>query len=159
MNKIIVNGENEYELDPNEVGKQWDMIKIREGQFHIIKDHKSYVAEIVACDEAAKKMTIAVNGQQFELDIQSRMDMLLEAMGMSGMNEQKAQDLKAPMPGLVLAIDVKVGQSIEKGDPVLVLEAMKMENVLKSTASGIVSSIEVEQGNAVEKGQVLVKFE
>lgn len=159
MNKITVNGKNEYQLEPKEVGLNWDMVKIREGQFHIIKNHKSYVAEIVECDAEAKKMTIAVNGQSFELEIQSRMDILLEEMGMSGLNEQKAQDVKAPMPGLVLEINVAIGQAIEKGDAVLVLEAMKMENVLKSPAAGVVASIEIEKGNAVEKGQILVTFE
>lgn len=159
MNKITVNSERVYELEPNEAGKNWDMVEIRDGQFHIIKNHQSYVAEIVAFDQEAKQLTVAVNGQQFELNIQSRMDILLEEMGMSGMNEQKAQDIKAPMPGLVLDIEVEIGQAIEKGDAILVLEAMKMENVLKSSTAGIIASIEIKKGQAVEKGQILVKFE
>ncbi len=159
MNKITVNQQKQYEFEPSEAGLNWDMVEVRNGQFHIIKNNKSYVAEIVECDTAAKKMTIAVNGYSFELDIKSRMDILLEEMGMSGLNEQKAQDLKAPMPGLVLDILVEEGQVIEKGEAVLILEAMKMENVLKAAASAKVTSIEIEKGQAVEKGQVLVTFE
>ncbi|MCL4115950.1 UNVERIFIED_CONTAM: hypothetical protein GTU68_032768 [Idotea baltica] len=63
------------------------------------------------------------------------------------------------MPGLVLEIRVEKGQTIEKGEPILVLEAMKMENVLKSPSGGVVADIKIEKGEAVEKNQVLVTFE
>jgi biotin carboxyl carrier protein len=67
-------------------------------------------------------------------------------------------ELKAPMPGLVLRIVAQPGDEVKKGDALLVLESMKMENVLKAPGAGIVDKVLVTTGNAVEKGQPLVLF-
>ena len=63
------------------------------------------------------------------------------------------------MPGLVLSIMVEPGDSVKKGEGVMVLEAMKMENIIRTPADGIVKSIDVKKSDAVEKNQVLIKFE
>jgi pyruvate carboxylase len=63
------------------------------------------------------------------------------------------------MPGRIVGIDVKVGDAVEVGNPLLTLEAMKMENVLKSEGVGIVKSIEIQAGDVVDKGAVLICFE
>jgi biotin carboxyl carrier protein len=63
------------------------------------------------------------------------------------------------MPGLVLAISVEVGQAVKKDDALLILEAMKMENVIKSQGEGVVKQIAVKAGDAVEKGHVMIIFE
>ena len=62
------------------------------------------------------------------------------------------------MPGLVLELNVEAGQTIAKGDPLLILEAMKMENVIKSAGEGVVEEILVKKGAAVEKGALLIKL-
>ncbi len=67
--------------------------------------------------------------------------------------------LKAPMPGLVLQVEVTVGQHFKKGDGLAIIEAMKMENELKAHSSGIVREIKVKPGEPVEKNQVLIIFE
>jgi pyruvate carboxylase subunit B len=67
--------------------------------------------------------------------------------------------LKAPMPGLVVRVDVVAGQSVAAGSGVVVLEAMKMQNELRAPADGKVAGVRVQPGQAVEKGQVLVEFE
>jgi biotin carboxyl carrier protein len=67
--------------------------------------------------------------------------------------------LRAPMPGLVVRVEVEPGQSVTPGVGMVVLEAMKMENELKAAGSGVVRSVLVGPGEAVEKGQVLVEFE
>ncbi|MDX2062153.1 MAG: biotin/lipoyl-containing protein, partial [Bacteroidia bacterium] len=64
----------------------------------------------------------------------------------------------APMPGLVRALHVAVGQVVQKGDPLVTLEAMKMENVLKATAEGTVTALHATQDAAVEKGVLLISF-
>jgi biotin carboxyl carrier protein len=78
---------------------------------------------------------------------------------MDALATKKVNELKAPMPGLVLDVRVKVGDVIKKGEPLVVLEAMKMENVLKSIADVTIKKIAIEKGNAVEKNQVLIFFE
>ena len=79
-------------------------------------------------------------------------------MGMSNATATKVNELKAPMPGLIVDIRVQPGQAVQKGDPLLVLEAMKMENILKAPTDGTVGSIKVTLRDNVQKGQVLVQF-
>jgi len=81
------------------------------------------------------------------------------SMGLSVVASQKLSSVKAPMPGLVLDIMVEPGQEVAEGDSLLILEAMKMENVLKATGEGVVKSIEITKGAAVEKGQILIEME
>ena len=69
-----------------------------------------------------------------------------------------AKDLKAPMPGLVLKVLVKPGDVVKKNDAVLILEAMKMENVIKAPGDAVVSAVHVQERVAVEKGQLLLNF-
>jgi biotin carboxyl carrier protein len=83
----------------------------------------------------------------------------MERMGIEEGADATSKDLRAPMPGKVLEVLVQEGQSVEEGEAMLVLEAMKMENVLRAGAAGVVSMIGVEAGNAVEKEAVLISME
>ena len=85
--------------------------------------------------------------------------MLVKKMGLSAFVVQKMTNVKAPMPGLIVEVLVKPGETVEKGSQLLILEAMKMENVLKAEDAGIIKSIEVVKGNAVDKGQILIAME
>ncbi len=76
-----------------------------------------------------------------------------------GAGAKKRKRLRAPMPGLVVRIEVEPGQEIKKGDGLIVVEAMKMENELKAPYAGTIKAIEIKQGQAVEKNQVLLEFE
>ena len=126
---------------------------------HVIHEHKSYTLELVHFNREEKTCVLMVNNQELTVSIEDRFDALLHSLGMDTMNSQKVNELKAPMPGLVLKIMVAPGQEISKGDGLLILEAMKMENIIKSPTDGVIKSIEVEKTNAVEKNQVLIKFE
>ena len=84
---------------------------------------------------------------------------LLEKMGMSVSAGAATGDIKAPMPGKVLQVLVKPGDAVEEGQALLVLEAMKMENMIKAVVAGIVSEVPISEGEAVEKGALLVGFE
>ena len=78
---------------------------------------------------------------------------------MESMTKVEIKELKSPMPGLVIKLDIKIGDKIAKGDPIMILEAMKMENVIKSRGEGKVAEVFVNEGQAVEKNQLLVRFE
>ncbi|RZK28328.1 MAG: acetyl-CoA carboxylase biotin carboxyl carrier protein subunit [Hymenobacter sp.] len=136
----------------------WDLAILGEGCYHILHHNKSYNAELITADYATKTFVLKINGQRIELKAQDRFDQLLERMGLSNTTVAKVNELKAPMPGLIVAIRVQPGQAVQKGDPLLVLEAMKMENILKAPTDGIVGSIRVELRANVTKGQVLVQF-
>jgi len=136
----------------------WDVAELGAGRFHILHEGRSYNAEVVSADFATKNIVLKINGQRVELQAKDRFDLLLERLGMSNAAAAKVNELKAPMPGLIVDVRVQPGQAVQKGDPLLVLEAMKMENILKAPADGTVSSIKVNLRDNVQKGQVLVQF-
>lgn len=135
-----------------------DMSKDPSGRIHIIKNDKGYTVEVIEANLQTKSFIIKVNGRKYSFKAEDRFDSLLKKLGMENMANLKVKDIKAPMPGLVLDVMVEDNQTISKGDAVLVLEAMKMENIIKSPTDGIVKSIEITKGNAVEKNEVLINF-
>ena len=86
------------------------------------------------------------------------MQILLQSMGLDTTSSRKLNEIKAPMPGLVVRITVEEGTEVKKGDSLLVLEAMKMENVIKAPGDAVVGKIKVNAGQAVEKNQLLISF-
>lgn len=165
MYKINIQ-DTEYETSKHEGklllnGKKfdWDITKIDESRYHAIYRHQSYNLEVEQIDIINKSFIIKVNGVSVFVTGKDDMDILLDRLGMSEALSQVVKDVQAPMPGLILDIAVKVGDKVEKGDKLLILEAMKMENVVKSPSEGVVTSIQVEKGNNVEKNQVLIVFE
>ncbi|UFH52262.1 biotin/lipoyl-containing protein [Spirosoma sp. KNUC1025] len=137
---------------------RWDLIKLTDRTFHILHQNRSYTAEVVEMNAVEKSVILKINGQLHQVQLKDRFDLLLEKMGMSSAANAKVNDLKAPMPGLIVGINVEVGNEVNKGDSLLVLEAMKMENMLKAAGSGTIKSIRIAKGDRVEKGQVLVEF-
>ena len=135
-----------------------NIIENGDKSLHLLQDNQSYHISIVHTDFANKKLTLEINGNPYEITIEDEYDQLVKKMGLSSGGAQKLTNIKAPMPGLVLDILVEPGQAIQKGDQLLILEAMKMENVLKAEGEGVVKSIEVVKGAAVDKGQVMIEM-
>ena len=164
-----VNNKTEFEIEfddqslvrgkINNKSFDWDIIEVKNNSFHIIKDHRSYKAEVIKADFSKKRFVISVNGNKYDLKVKDRFDELLHKLGFYESDSNKINEIRAPMPGLVLDIMVEEGSKVKKGEPVLVLEAMKMENILKSPRDGIVKSSNVEKGKPVEKNEVLISFE
>ena len=162
MAKVIVHNSAEFDLENGNINGEAitaEIIKTGERFFHILDKGRSYTVEVVRLDVAAKTMTLRINSNEYEVQVKEKLDLLLEKMGFDTAGSAKVKDLKAPMPGLVLDIRVQAGQSVQKGDALIVLEAMKMENVLKAPGDAVVKTIEVEKGNNVEKNHVLIVFE
>ena len=164
MYKAIVNNKT-FEIDSVDEGTivngnplTWDMVKISDGYFHILHKNKSYKAEAVSIDTETKTITIKINGRKYPVQLKDKFDLLLEKMGMTNAAAGKINNIKAPMPGLIIDLKVQVGDVVKIGDQVLILEAMKMENILKSAGEGTVKTVKVKKGDRVEKGQVLVEF-
>lgn len=135
-----------------------DIIKVREGVYHLIRDNVSYNIELVKHIAEEKKLIVKINNNKYTLDVKDKYDELLHSLGFDSLAAKKVNDVKAPMPGMVLNVLVAEGQEIKKGDALVVLEAMKMENILKSPTDGVVKKVAVNKGTAVEKNQILIQF-
>lgn len=150
-----VNGE--FSFDVNSENNDLDVLALGNNEYHLLVNQQAYRATLL--DANSRTFSIQINGNRYDVKLQDEYDQLIEKLGLSVVNEQVINDIPAPMPGLVLEINVNVGDTVEKGDPLLILEAMKMENVLKSPGGGTVKSIEVAKGAAVDKGELLVVLE
>jgi biotin carboxyl carrier protein len=169
MYNITINGKNtlksELDFKSNKVsgtlnGKaiEADIISVGNQEYHLLLNNRSYNIQLVKADYTEKKLVVKVNGKKYSLDIKDKYDELLHNLGLDNIATKKINDIKAPMPGMVLNILVGEGQQVKKGDSLLVLEAMKMENVLKSPTDGTIKKVVAIKGTAVEKNQLLITF-
>ncbi len=165
MYKVKVNDKYNFEIEAdhkelkvNGEALQIDVAVLPGGHRHVLYQGKSYNVEVVSQDKAAKTTEIKVNGRMYTVAVEDQFDLLLKQLGMDNLSSQKVLEIKAPMPGLVLKVLVEEGQEVKKGDNLLVLEAMKMENIIKSSTDGVVKKVQVAQGDKVEKNAVLLRF-
>lgn len=165
MLEAIVNGNTiqvdfqGQEVSVNGQPSALDILKIQEGKyFHLIYNQHSYMFELLEFDRESKTYKIGFDGRTYEVGIKDRFDQLLTSMGLDKMSKPKVNDVKAPMPGLVLSIKVSENQEVKKGDPILILEAMKMENIIKSPVDGVIKQVLVVPKQAVDKNQALITF-
>ena len=126
-----------------------DISEIREGVYHVISGTGSYNAEVIRYDADSKELQIRVNTNVYKVQVKDRFDLLLKELGLDTASSKKVSELKAPMPGLVVEVSVTEGMEVKKGDKLLVLEAMKMENILKSPADVTVKKIQITKGLVV----------
>jgi biotin carboxyl carrier protein len=166
MYKLKINDKQEYKVEKSRDkllinGEQInaDIQQLNVNSYHIINDLKSYNAEVVSFDKETKTAQIKVNGNIYTVTAQDQFDILLDQLGLSSLNTAKVSEIKAPMPGLVLKVFVKEGTEVKKGDNLFILEAMKMENIIKSPADVTVKTVKIKPGDKVEKGQVLLMFQ
>ena len=123
-----------------------EIIQQKDNELLISRDGKKHIARLLAIDSENKTITIKIDGDRFEVKLTDEYDVLLQSLGMDAASTKKVNELKAPMPGVVVDIVVGVGDSVVKDDPLVVLEAMKMENMLKSPSDGVIKSINIKKG-------------
>jgi biotin carboxyl carrier protein len=156
--KVNVNSEIELDISSENLSNL-DTVKTSEMSSHVLFNNRSYKAKIVKSDFSNKSYDVMINNKSYTIKISNRLDYLIKDLGFSIGSSKHIDLIKAPMPGLILEINVEVGQTVKEDDPLLILEAMKMENVLTSPRNGIIKTISVEKGNAVEKNALLIEFE
>ena len=136
-----------------------DLVKRSTAEFHLIKDHRSINARLVETDITSKKLKIEAEGEIFDIEIKDELDQLLEMMELGSASNKQVREIRAPMPGLVLEIAITDGQEVNEGDKILILQAMKMENIIIIHTRATIRKVVVAAGQAVEKGQVLAELE
>jgi biotin carboxyl carrier protein len=165
MYNIKVNSKHDFEVDRqadtllvNNNVIDADIKQLNDLLYHVINKNGSYNAEVVSFNREEKTAEIKVNNTIYTLAAKDQFDVLLDKMGLSNLLTAKISEIKAPMPGMVLKVLVEEGAQIKKGDNMFVLEAMKMENIIKSPADVVVKTIKIKPGDKVEKGQILIQF-
>jgi len=155
--EIIFNREKS-EGNINQTPLNWDVKHQGNGVYQVVYKQKTYTLILESGDAETGIYKIQLNGKPVEIATFDRIQLLLKSMGMDTAMGKKINEIKAPMPGLVLRIPINEGDSVSKGEGLLVLEAMKMENSIKAPGDVVVSKIHVKPGQAVEKNQLLVSF-
>lgn len=156
--KVKVNDTFEFDFKKESIS-QLDAVSIETNKFHILHQNLPYKAEIVFSDFNQKKYTVKVNNNVYHIAISNPLDNLIKEMGFEVGIIKQVNVIKAPMPGLILEINVEVGQTVQENDNLLILTAMKMENSLLSPRDGVIKSIAITVGDSVIKGDLLIEFE
>jgi len=153
--KIAVNGSQHFEVD----GDSLDFQPAGARKWHILLNGKSHIAELIGADYAGKSFDFRINGSNYTVKLADRFDQLVEKLGLSKQGTTKIKEIKAPMPGLVLELHISEGQEVTRGQSLLILEAMKMENIIKSPGEGTIKRILIDKGKPVDKNQLLIEFD
>lgn len=136
-----------------------NIVSISETEAHAILNNQSFHIEFLKSDFQNKTYSVVVNGTIHQVVISTPLDQLIKEMGLSLGSVQTDNEVYAPMPGIILEVQVKPGDEVSQGDYLCVLEAMKMENALTAPQSGTIKSVYVEKGETVDKGKLLIEFE
>ncbi|GAB4504028.1 MAG: acetyl-CoA carboxylase biotin carboxyl carrier protein subunit [Anaerolineales bacterium] len=124
--------------------------------FSLLLDGRSFEGFVYSGDE---QLEVLLMGRQFPVKVEDEREKRLRAAGGSAVSEAGEFHLKAPMPGMVVSIPVEEGQKVEKGQVLLILESMKMQNELKAPRAGIIHRIRVRAGESVEQKQTLLSVQ
>jgi biotin carboxyl carrier protein len=154
----IIVGKEKISLNPKDL-ESLDIVDMGCQQLHVLRHNQSYKIKILLTDFANKKLTLEVNGNNYEMALADEYDQMVDKMGLLKAKTHKINSIKAPMPGLIIDIMVSAGQHVVAGTPLIVLSAMKMENIITSSGEGIVKSIVVDVNDAVDKGQLIIEME
>ncbi len=156
--KAKVNDHLTFDLTSEDIS-QLDILQTSRDELHILKEGKPYLVEILKSNFQSKEYVVKVNKATYRIEISDALDQLINEMGFAVSSSQLVAFVEAPMPGLILEIQVKNGQEVSEGDPLLILEAMKMENVITSPRDGVIKKVTMAKGNTVDKKDILIEFE
>jgi pyruvate carboxylase subunit B len=109
--------------------------------------------------EGQTQWQIELTGKRYNVEAADERTHSIRSMTTAAAARPKPHSVRAPMPGLVVRVEVTPGQEVMTGQGVVVIEAMKMENELRAAGAGIVARVLVAEGQTVEKGAVLIEFE
>ena len=151
----LINKNNTYLIENN---NDFQLIPKDDETVLVKTPSKVYTFKCLAVNHDDKSVIILHNGNKFIFKITEPLDELLKSMGLENALTPKISEIKAPMPGLVLDILVQPGDTVKKGDKLFILEAMKMENAIKSPIDAVVAEIHISKGTAVDKNQTLIVF-
>ncbi|MBB6681472.1 biotin/lipoyl-binding protein [Aequorivita sp. 609] len=136
-----------------------DQTELSGQKIHLLHNNKSFEIELLENDFINRNYSVKVNGNIYRVNVGTPLDALIKEMGLSLGNDSFEDEIHAPMPGIILEVNVAEGDKVKKGDSLCVLEAMKMENTLTASRDGIVKTVNVAKGDTVDKGKLLIELE
>ena len=148
--------DTQVNLDINGEPSQIDIMPINEDHtYSLLINGRSYIATMMATEETPQ---IMINGSLYTVDVEDEELARLKSQ-VKEKHHAGGEQIKAPMPGRIIAIEVAIGDKVEAGQGVAIIEAMKMENELRAHSGGVVKEIQTKIGDAVNKNDVLVILE
>ncbi len=161
---LVTVGSREYRIALQSEGnalingheQHYDFTRISPESYSLIVDHVSSTVFVESVDLEEGKLRLRVNGRLYCLTVDDRRSLLRKSLLQNKQHHRESQVVRAPMPGLVVKVEVEVGAQVETGQGLVVLEAMKMENEIKAVQRGKVESIHISAGKIVEKGEKLL---
>jgi biotin carboxyl carrier protein len=148
LREVKIIDENFAEVDDKRV--EYRLIELNHSKFVLKIDNKVY--EAAFWKNSNDELSLQINNNNFDVNIRTVLqEKAFQLLSASQKDETNVKSVKSPMPGLVLKILKNVGDKITKGDTVMILEAMKMENEIKSNIDGTIAEIFVIEGKPVEK--------
>ncbi len=146
---IKVLSDNELTVDDEKF--HYELLSVCDHSFILKLNNKVY--ELTSERLNSDLFKVLVNGYQTEVIVRTALqEKAFKLLEGTASFQHHHRNVKAPMPGLILKIKKNIGEKVEQGESVIILEAMKMENDLKAPASGIIEEVFVKEGSAVEKG-------
>jgi biotin carboxyl carrier protein len=150
--EVMVGADGRYRLVIGD--REWDVDArlTAQGIYSLLIDNVSYVADVVDADGAC---FVEVGGETYAITVEEQTRHIIRTKGGAAPGGS-GQTLKAPLPGKISRVAVSLGDAVQAGDTLLVIEAMKMENELRAGAAGTVTEVRVQAGQAVNAGDVLI---
>jgi len=162
MKYVTVLNNEQYEIEITRDGgllvngepREMDFLKLSPSLYSVIANNQSME---VVIEEDGNNINVLLKGRMYEMQVLDERALMM-AMRKGGLGGGSGE-VPAPMPGLIVTVPVEVGQEVEQGQTVVILESMKMQNELKAPTSGTIAQILVEAGQSVEKNAMLVVIE
>jgi biotin carboxyl carrier protein len=153
--KAIINDDQEFAIEEADL-EQIDFVEKNDRIFHLLISSKGHLIRLVHADYAKRTFHYEVDGHPICVQLKTPVEVQIDAMGYMSRAAIADEDIRAPMPGLVLDVRVKSGDHVKKGDPLIILEAMKMENVIIAAHDAVIDDVCVVNGQSVDKAEVLL---
>ena len=156
--KALVNNLLEFSFNQNSID-ELDLVKQHENQFHLIHESNSHHADLLDSDFLNRTYSIGINSNIYTVKIQRPIDDVVHKMGYAMRSAKTVNSIKAPMPGIIIDLKIEKGQKVKKGDTLIILEAMKMENAIICPKNTIIKEVYTSVGETVDKNKLLIDFE
>jgi acetyl/propionyl-CoA carboxylase alpha subunit len=152
--EILIEIHDEHQITVDEVDYEINFESVSEHTvYSLLANNNSYEALVYESEEGWQ---VLLHGSQYVFLVEDEREKRLRASLGGGPPENVDFHLRAPMPGLIVSVPVSEGQTVEKGDVLVVLESMKMQNQLKSPRPGKVSRVQIKPGDSVEQRDTLL---